>query len=190
LNKKKEGKIFVISAPSGTGKSTLADMLLKSCSLLHKSISYTTRSPRPGEVNGKDYYFITVADFKKKIKEGFFAEWAEVYGDYYGTSYDFLARMLKEGRYVILVIDTQGAFQIKKRYPENTVLIFIAPPSFSELKKRLINRGTENEQRILKRLEKAKKEMKEGKQYDIVIINDSLEKAFRELRQRIMQYLS
>ena len=186
--KKKQGKIFVISAPSGTGKTTLADILLRSRPGFIRSVSYTTRKPRGSEKNGRDYHFISKADFFKKIKEGFFAEWAKVYADYYGTSKEFLGNALKSGKNAALVIDTQGAFQIRRMYP-GSVLVFIAPPSFKELKRRLVGRGTEKSGSVAKRLVKARKEMRESRRYTHIVVNDNLKKASGELKRIITGYL-
>ena len=186
--RKKQGKIFVISAPSGTGKTTLAEILLKSRRGFVRSVSYTTRKPRGSEKNGTDYFFIEKADFLRKIKDKFFAEWAKVYTDYYGTSKEFLGSALKSGKNAMLVIDTQGAFQIRRIYP-GSVLIFIAPPSFEELKRRLAGRGTEKNGSVVKRLAKARKEMRESRRYTHIVVNDNLKKASVELKRIIAGYL-
>jgi len=186
--KKQLGKIFVISAPSGTGKTTLADILLRSRRGFVRSVSYTTRRPRGNERNGRDYQFISRADFLKKINKSFFAEWAKVYTNYYGTSKEFLGCALKSGKNVMLVIDTQGGFQIHRIFPRS-VLIFIAPPSFKELKRRVAGRGTEKSSSMAKRLAKARKEIRESRQYDHVVINDNLKEASFQLKKIVTSYL-
>jgi guanylate kinase len=183
LNKLK-GLLLVISAPSGTGKTTLCNMLLKEFPNLEFSVSYTTRKPRKGEVNGKDYWFVDRETFEKMIKEGDFLEWAEVYGHLYGTSKSQVVRALNEGRDVLLDIDTQGALNVKKNFPE-AVLIFILPPSLKELRRRLESRGTDDEETIERRLKVAKEEIKRALFYDYVVVNDVLEVAFENLKSII-----
>lgn len=187
MKEKKEGMIFVISAPSGAGKSTLAKRLIRACPSLRPSVSYTTRTPRKGEKNGTDYFFIGPEDFRAKIKEGFFAEWAEVYGDYYGTSFEFLDGAVKKGN-ILLEIDTQGAFQIKEKYTDRAVLVFVSPPSLEELRRRLTMRATESGAVLRRRLAAARKEMEEGSRYDHFVINDSLEKATNQLKTIVSSY--
>jgi len=183
LNKLK-GLLIVISAPSGTGKTTLVHMLLKEFPDLEFSVSYTTRPPRPGEVDGKDYHFVDRKTFERMIEEGDFLEWAEVYGNLYGTSRTQVLRALNEGRDVILDIDTQGALQVKKNFPE-AVLIFILPPSLKELERRLRSRGTDDEETIERRLKIAKEEIRRAPLYDYIVVNDVLEVAYENLRSII-----
>jgi len=181
LSDKLKGLLIVISAPSGTGKTTLAHMLLKEFPNMEFSVSYTTRKPRPGEVNGKDYFFVDRKTFEKMVEEGDFLEWAEVYGNLYGTSKTQVLKALHEGKDVLLDIDTQGALQVKKNFPE-AVLIFILPPSLKELERRLRSRGTDDEETIEKRLKIARKEIERAPLYDYIVINDFLEKAFKQLK--------
>ncbi len=183
LNKLK-GLLIVISAPSGTGKTTLVHMLLKEFPDLEFSVSYTTRPPRPGEVDGKDYHFVDRKTFERMIEEGDFLEWAEVYGNLYGTSRTQVLRALNEGRDVILDIDTQGALQVKKNFPE-AVLIFILPPSLKELERRLRSRGTDDEETIERRLKIAREEIRRAPLYDYIVVNDVLEVAYENLRSII-----
>jgi len=183
LNKLK-GLLIVISAPSGTGKTTLVHMLLKEFPDLEFSVSYTTRPPRSGEVDGRDYHFVDRKTFERMIEEGDFLEWAEVYGNLYGTSRTQVLRALNEGRDVILDIDTQGALQVKKNFPE-AVLIFILPPSLKELERRLRNRGTDDEETIERRLKTAREEIRRAPLYDYIVVNDVLEVAYENLKSII-----
>lgn len=175
----KKGTIFVISAPSGTGKTTLCERLLKILPDLKMSISHTTRQPRPYEKDGVDYFFIDKKDFEKMIANDEFIEWAEVYGNFYGTSKKVLSDLINKGYDILLDIDTQGAKNIRKLYSDS-VLIFILPPSIEELEKRLLMRN-EDKDTIKKRLSKASYEISQYKFYDYVVINDSIEKALNDL---------
>jgi len=183
LNRLK-GLLIVISAPSGTGKTTLSHMLLREFPNMEFSVSYTTRKPRSGEINGRDYWFVDRETFEKMIEEGDFLEWAEVYGHLYGTSKSQVIKALSEGKDVLLDIDTQGALNVKKNFPE-AVLIFILPPSLRELKRRLESRGTDDEETIKKRLKIAREEIRRAPLYDYVVVNDVLEIAFDNLRSII-----
>jgi len=183
LNRLK-GLLIVISAPSGTGKTTLSHMLLREFPNMEFSVSYTTRKPRNGEINGRDYWFVDRETFEKMIEEGNFLEWAEVYGHLYGTSKSQVIKALSEGKDVLLDIDTQGALNVKKNFPE-AVLIFILPPSLRELKRRLESRGTDDEETIKKRLKIAREEIRRAPLYDYVVVNDVLEIAFDNLRSII-----
>ncbi|MBW2644816.1 MAG: guanylate kinase [Deltaproteobacteria bacterium] len=180
----RQGHLFIVSAPSGTGKTTLCNAILQARSDLEYSISYTTRSPRKGEQEGVAYHFIPKDVFREKIKSNEWAEWAEVHGNFYGTSAEVLKKTLNSGKDVLLDIDTQGAKKLRSRYPDAT-LIFIMPPSFKELEKRLCQRGTDPAESIARRLEDAKQEMKEANFYDVVITNGDLSVAIAELKQVI-----
>ena len=177
---KKPGVLFVISAPSGAGKSTLCRAVLDRFADLVYSVSYTTRSPRSGEQNGKDYHFITKDEFEKGIAHNRWAEWAEVHGYYYGTSADFLNQVLSAGRDILLDIDIQGTRKIRQRYPDG-VTIFIMPPSLETLKSRLQSRGTDSPEVIAVRLKNADEEMAQKDLYHHIIINDRLTDAIAEL---------
>lgn len=179
-----EGIAFVISAPAGTGKTTLAHKLVKEFPNVVASISYTTRSPRSGEIDGKDYHFITKTEFESRIEASDFLEYAELYGIYYGTSRRWIAEQQKQGKHVLLVIDTQGAMQLKGKFP--AVFIFIRAPSLNELKKRLILRGTEDLEMINKRLEWASTELQIAAQYDYQIVNDNLSTAYQVLKSIVV----
>jgi guanylate kinase len=172
--------LFVISAPSGAGKSTLCRAVLDRFPDLVYSVSSTTRSPRGGEQNGKDYHFITKDEFEKGIARGRWAEWAEVHDHYYGTSADFLNGELSGGRDILLDIDIQGTRKILQRYPD-AVTIFIMPPSLETLKSRLQSRGTDSPEAIAVRLQNAAEEMAQKDLYRHIIINDRLTDAVGEL---------
>jgi guanylate kinase len=178
--KPKHGHLFIISAPSGAGKTTIVKAVLKQFTDMCYSISYTTRKPRTEERDGVDYHFVSKQDFKKGIKEARWAEWAEVYGNYYGTSAEFIEKNLSFGCDILLDIDIQGTLQILKHYPDS-VTIFILPPSINALRKRLEMRGTDSQAVIEKRLVNAKKEMAQKKMYRHVIVNDELLKAIDEI---------
>jgi len=181
---KRSGTLYVISAPSGAGKTTLSRMLLKKVSGLKHSVSYTTRAPRKGEVNDVHYTFITEKKFKGMIARGEFAEWAMVHGNLYGTSANRLKKIKSEGYDIILDIDTRGAMQLKKSC-KDAVFIFILPPSMQALKKRLVGRGTDAADIVARRLENAKGEMAGCRDYDYIVVNDRLEKACNGLESII-----
>ena len=176
----KPGHLFIVSAPSGAGKSTLCRAMLKRFSDLLYSISYTTRAPRTGEQNGVDYYFIPRDEFEDGIARNRWAEWAEVHGNYYGTSAEFLDQWLSAGHDILLDIDVQGTRQILERYPEG-VTIFILPPTLAVLKKRLEARRTDSPAVIALRLENAQKEMAQKDIYRHIVINDRLPEATAEM---------
>ena len=173
-------KVFVISGPSGAGKGTLTTEVLKRVPSLARSISVTTRRPRPAEKNGVDYYFVTADEFREHIRKNDFLEWAKVHGNYYGTLKSIVEKELAAGKDVVMVIDVQGAISVKKMMPE-AVLIFIKPPSMEELRKRLKERKTENEAELERRMKNAEAEMKLAKLYDFVVINDDVNRATDEL---------
>lgn len=185
MDKKKKGLVFVVSAPSGTGKTTLCRAMTRIFPGLHYSISHTTRQQRPGDENGKDYHFISPQEFQQMIDRSEFVEWAEIYGHRYGTSRAVVEKVLEEGRDVILDIDGQGAKQIHdKKLPG--AFIFLLPPSLEELERRLSNRRTERKAAMEERLRKAKAEMAEAYWYDYLIVNDELEKAQEQLQAVIL----
>lgn len=179
------GQLFIISAASGTGKSTLINELRKRVKDLGYSISHTSRSPRGTENDGVDYYFVDQSAFIKMTEEGAFVEWAKVYGSFYGTSFSSLDKQTSSGLDVLLDIDTQGARNIKKHF-ESSVLIYMLPPSLEVLEKRLKDRGTDEEQVIKTRMQKALEDIKNCVWYDYVIINDDLEKAVEDVQAVII----
>ncbi len=185
-NEKRRGLMFVVSAPSGAGKTTLCRELMKSVSNLQHSISYTTREPRPGEVDGKDYFFVGQDQFQAMVENNEFLEWAEVHGHLYGTSRRHLADTLNEGADIILDIDSQGAMQLKKRKEVEGVYIYILPPSFEALKARLMERRSETEEQIEQRLKKAREEIWSYREYYYLIVNDDMERAKKELQAIVL----
>lgn len=179
------GNLFIISAPSGAGKSSLIQALLKRHGDMQVSVSHTTRAPRPGEQDGVHYHFVSVADFKTLIGKDEFFEWAEVFGNYYGTSKSAIRDLLSQGIDVFLDIDWQGARQIKQQAPE-ALGIFILPPSLAELEQRLNNRGQDSTEVIAKRMAQAHSEMSHANEYDYLIINDNFELALTELERIVL----
>ncbi len=178
------GKLFVISAPSGTGKTTISNRLRES-GVVQVAISYTTRAPREGEEHGREYFFVDKNAFMQMQTDGAFLEHAEVFGNYYGTSAEWVRRQLKKSANILLEIDVQGALQIKKQMPD-TVLIFIRPPSLADLETRLMRRGKDDAATIARRLQCAAAEIAYTERFDYVIINDNLERAFAEIRSVII----
>jgi len=178
--------LIVVSAPSGAGKTTICKRLLETSSNLIFSVSMTTRQPRDNEVEGQDYFFVSVNKFKEGIKKGNFIEWAKVYDDYYGTPKKFLEESLISGMDVLLDIDVQGAMNIKKAYPDKTVLIFILPPFLENLKERLTNRMTDSPEEIDKRLSFARGELKNIYKYDYCVINDDIGTTVGKLKSIII----
>lgn len=176
----KKGRLFVVSAPSGTGKTTLCRLLMDEFKTLSYSVSLTTRKPREGEVHGKDYHFVSVSEFERMIEAGELVEWANVHGNYYGTSLTFIRESLDRGRDILLDIDVQGAASIRKAYPE-AVTIFIMPPSMEALRERLEKRGTDSPEVIETRIKNAVAEIGHKDLYTHVIVNDRLETAKQEL---------
>lgn len=178
--RQKRGSLFVISAPSGAGKTTLCQKLREVVPDVKFSVSYTTRKPRAGEVDGVHYSFVDEDEFRAMIAEGEFVEWAQVHGNFYGTSKRSIEDMVNEGFDVILDIDVQGGRQIKEHFPDS-ILIFVLPPSMDELKRRLTGRMSDAEDVIKKRLKNAIDEIREYKNYDYVIINDAFDDALEEM---------
>lgn len=181
LGNMSRGLLFVVSAPAGTGKSTLVAMLVREFpEAVAQSCSCSTRMPRPGEVEEKNYEFISNEKFEEKIASGEFLEHAKVFGNYYGTRKEEVDRLLALGKHVVLVIDTQGALKIKQQ--ADAIFIFISPPTFEELRRRLHARRTENEEKIQERLLWAKQEIAMVSHYDYHVINDNLDVTYQVLR--------
>lgn len=183
------GKVIVITAPSGTGKSTLIKTLKEEFRELHWSVSFTTRPIRSGEIDGKHYFFISKEEFLKKKDQGDFIEWAQVHGNYYGTSLGFVRSKVDHGYSLLLDLDVQGADSLKKEFQDECKVIFISPPSLEELEKRLRGRATESESMISLRLENARQEMLRKNDYDYCITNDSIEQAYNDLRAVVRSIL-
>ncbi|MBX2813043.1 MAG: guanylate kinase [Myxococcales bacterium] len=176
-----KGIPIVVSAASGTGKTSLCLRLLETLSHAARSISYTTRQPRGDEVNGRDYHFVDDARFDRMIEDNEFLEWASVFDRRYGTGFLAVDQQLAGGVDVLLDIDVQGGIQIKERWP-HALTIFLLPPSMDELRRRLLNRATEAEEAVEQRLAEARKEIDQGQQYDVLIVNDDFEQAAADLR--------
>ena len=179
-----KGLLVVISGFSGAGKGTLMKKLLQDYEQYALSISMTTRSPREGEVDGREYFFTTREQFEDKIKQGGFIEYARYCGNYYGTPKDYVEQQMEAGRDVILEIEIQGAMKVKEQFP-NAILLFVMPPSIAELHQRLVGRGTETEEVIKARLARAVEESQDVEKYDYMIINDDLEQSMEELNSLI-----
>ncbi len=182
-----KGRLFIVSAPSGAGKTTLCNAIRSRFPALAYSISHTTRAPRKNEVDGQDYFFISPDAFQEKINRGEWAEWARVHGNYYGTCAGRLDAFLKDGRHILLDIDVAGAAQIKARYPES-IAIFIMPPSMEVLEQRLRARDTDREEDIQKRIAHAHNEIAGRDRYDHIVVNDRLDDAIGEMAALISRY--
>ncbi|GIJ93235.1 guanylate kinase [Capnocytophaga stomatis] len=184
-------KLIIFSAPSGSGKSTIVRHLLSLEKLnLAFSISATSRAPRGEEQHGREYYFLSVDEFKKRIASGDFLEWEEVYaGNFYGTLRTEVERLWSLGKTVVFDIDVVGGLRIKEQFPEQSLAIFVKPPSIEELEKRLRNRQTESEDKIKMRLDKASQELAQAEKFDIIIENDNLQKALQESENVVVEFL-
>ena len=177
------GKLIVIVAPSGSGKSTLIKRIKEDLPNLMESVSYTTRPVRPGEINGVHYNFISAEEFSERKKSGDFLESATVHGNFYGTSKSFVQKMTEEGKDLLFDLDVQGADSFKEFFKGDVKIVFIAPPSYEELEKRLKGRGTDKLEVIETRLENAKKELMRREDYDFMVVNDDLDRCYRELKE-------
>lgn len=186
----KNNRVLIVSAPSGAGKSTLVNHLLKADLPLQFSVSATSRKPRGCEVEGREYYFISSDEFRKKIKKGEFIEWQEVYKDhYYGTLRSEIDRIAKEGKIPLFDVDVQGGINLKKIFGKDALAIFIMPPSVEELRSRLVRRGTDSAEQIEMRVEKAASEILLADRFDWVIINDGLEEACNEILTVVTEFI-
>ena len=180
IKTKKHGLLIVLSGPSGSGKNTVCDMAKEVMPNIWESVSMTSRKPRKGEVDGKDYYFVSEEEFEKNIEEGKMLEHAKFAGNYYGTPRESVQKQLDAGKDVLLVIEIQGALQIKEKIPQ-ALFVFLLPPSMKELKRRLRMRKTETEEKLMERFETAYKEINELPKYNYVIVNDKADEAARKL---------
>ncbi|MBW6409796.1 guanylate kinase [Clostridium weizhouense] len=185
MNKKKRGLLIVISGPSGAGKGTICKELIKNNNNLSLSVSATTRSPRQGEIDGINYHFLSKEEFLKRIEENDFLESAEVYGNYYGTPKSNVEEILESGKDVILEIDIQGALKVKENTEEG-VFVFILPPSMEELKQRIIKRGSETPESLMKRFKSAYKEINFVSKYNYAVVNDEVDVAVSKLEAIIL----
>ncbi len=184
------GKLIIFSAPSGSGKTTIVQHLLQHNSQLAFSISCTTREKRTHEINGKDYYFISLEEFKEKIQQYQFVEYEEVYkNSFYGTLKSELERIWKGGKHVVFDIDVIGGLNIKKQFGDQALAIFVQPPSVEELRQRLENRSTETPEKIAMRINKAEREMTFAKDFDEILINDDLEKAKKKAEKIVKNFI-
>ncbi len=181
MKRSRRGILFILSAPSGAGKTTLSRAALQRIEGLEASVSLTTRKPREGESDGVDYRFVSPADFERVRREGGLAEWAEVFDAHYGTPREPLERAIATGRDLLLDIDIQGARQIWRRYPQDAVSVFVMPPSFADLEQRLRRRATEDEKAIRERLQRAWQEASAFPEYNYLIINVDRERSLGEL---------
>jgi len=186
-----KGKLVIISAPSGAGKTTIVNHLLTQDLDLEFSISATTRKPRGKETDGNEYYFISVDEFREKITEQKFVEWQEVYKDqYYGTLKSEMSRIWSKGKNVLFDVDVKGGINLKKIFSEQAVSVFIMPPSIEELERRLQNRGTDDSEKVRMRVEKARDEMKLAGSFDHIVVNDNLQKAQDEVGKIVKGFLA
>ena len=184
------GKLIVISAPSGSGKTSIVSYLLKNMETLSFSISACSREKRENEIEGKDYHFLGIEGFKRSIKEDSFLEWEEVYkNQFYGTLKSEVGRIWSEGKTVIFDVDVVGGLNIKKQYPKECLSIFIMPPSVEVLAERLIGRGSESDESLQKRLYKAEEEISQNQEFDTVILNDNLSIACEETQEVITNFI-
>jgi len=183
------GKLIVISAPSGSGKTTIAKEIMRRNPLLGFSVSATTRAKRAEEINGRDYFFLTKGEFAKKVESGEFVEWEEFYGNRYGTLKAEIDRLLRKGQNILFDLDVKGGLSIKKQYPQ-ALLIFIRPPSIETLRERLLNRRTEDDVTLATRLERVPMELDLGNMFDHQVVNDDLERATQKVQSLIEQYIS
>ena len=190
MGKLKKGKLIVFSAPSGAGKTTLVKYLMGKIPALSFSVSAASRNARKGEVNGKDYHFLTVDEFRKNINQDAFVEWEEVYKDhFYGTLSSEVERIRNQGQHVVFDVDVKGGVNIKKIFGEDVLAVFIEPPSIDALKLRLENRATDSKKDIQTRIEKAKEELDFAPFFDVIIVNDDLDIAKKEVFEKVSEFI-
>ncbi|MDR8391747.1 guanylate kinase [Aliifodinibius sp. S!AR15-10] len=188
--KNKKGKVIIIVAPSGSGKTTIANMLLEDIDRVKFSTSATTRSPREGEKNGREYFFLTDEEFYEKIQKKEFLEWEHYGKNRYGTLRSEVDKLVESGYFPLLDIEVKGALNVKQMYGSDCIAIFIKPPSMEELKRRLLNRESETEQQVQVRLEEARKELQYADEFDYVVVNDDLEEAYSQVKQIVTNFIS
>lgn len=187
----KPGKILILVSPSGGGKSTMTKRLLRDFDKIKFSVSATTRSPRAGEIDGLHYHFLSKTEFDQKIRENAFLEWEELYnGTRYGTLKQSVENELKKGYFILLDIDVLGALNVKKLYDNRALALFLAPPSLEVLKERLEARGTETEESLKTRLERAEKELSYADDFDNIIVNDDLEQAYQQIKDTVSTFIN
>ncbi len=184
------GKLLVFSAPSGTGKSTIAKMVLERIPNIRFSVSATTRQKRPGEQEGVNYYFLKKEDFEEKIRNGGFIEHEFFFGNHYGTRLDKTIEIIDSGSHILFDLDVKGALNLKRLFPENSLLLFLKPPSMEVLQQRLEGRESEDEESLKARLERARLELEYADRFDEVIVNDNLDKAVDTVTALISKFLS
>ncbi|MCW9712798.1 guanylate kinase [Aliifodinibius salicampi] len=189
-NTTNRGKVIIIVAPSGAGKTTLAKRLLKEHPSIRFSVSATTRPPREGEKNGEDYYFLTDEEFKRRIKKGHFLEWETYNGNRYGTLQSEVDKLVESGYFPLLDIEVKGALNVQKIYGSDAISIFIEPPSLEVLKNRLLNRGSETDASIKRRLERAEMEIEYAEDFDYTVTNDDLDTAYAEIQAIIEPFIT
>ncbi|MBN1396695.1 MAG: guanylate kinase [Bacteroidetes bacterium] len=183
------GKLIAISAPSGCGKTTIAKAILAKHPEILFSVSATTRPIRNGEVNGKDYFFLTKLEFENRIKDGGLVEWEEIYGNYYGTLKSEIHKALDNGRSMMFDVDVKGALSIRRNFPKDSVLVFIEPPDMEVLIERLKNRKTENAETLKRRLDRVPMELEQGSQFDFKVVNDDLDAAIAQVDEIVKKIL-
>jgi len=181
--------LIVLSSPSGGGKTTIARHLLSTFPMLKFSVSATTRKQRKNETDGEDYFFLTQKQFDDKINSGDFVEHEEIYGNFYGTLHSEIKKRLSDGEFILFDVDVKGAVSLKKAYPDETLLIFVSPPDFNTLERRLRIRSTETEEQLRKRLDRARLELTYANYFDFTIINDVLEDALKKSVEIVGQYI-
>ena len=184
-----KGKLIVISAPSGCGKTTIAKAILAKYPTMLFSVSATTRPMRIGEIDGRDYFFLTKQEFEDRIRIGDLVEWEEIYGNYYGTLKSEIRRALDHRYSMMFDVDVKGALSIRRHFPDDSIIIFIKPPSLEVLKKRLENRNTENPETLRRRLDRVPMELEQGSQFDFQVVNNDLDEAVAEVDGIIQKYL-
>lgn len=190
MSEKPRGKLIIIVAPSGSGKTTIARMLLDNMPEVRFSVSATTRPPRPGEEHGKDYFFLSDSEFEGKIEEGGFLEWEFYNGNRYGTLRSEVDKLIDSGYFPLLDIEVNGALNVKRMYGSDSVSVFIQPPSLDELEERLRGRGTESSDSLASRLKQAESEMQFANRFDYIVVNDKLDHAFSQVKKIIELFIA